>query len=995
MTTTPTTPSEPILDAEARLEGFDNLMPFKVQNILLVSSLYDSFILREDGRLNELLIDESLELNMQQIPGITHVSSCGEALELARSQPRFNLIVTNLTVADMTAAELAREVKRAELDIPVVVLAYDYRAIKNFISRNPVTDIERIFLWQGTARILIAIVKYVEDKRNVLHDTRAMGVPVLLVVEDNIRYYSSFLPVIYTELIKQSRRVIQEGINVAHKLVRMQARPKILLSSNFEDASHQVENYREYLIGLVSDVEFPWEGKLSPEAGFELARRMKALVPDVPVVLQTSRTEFRPRAQAEGYSFLRKRSPTLLKDLRRILTEQFGFGDFVFRLPDSTEVARAKDMNELEERLQTVPADSLTYHAQRNHFSHWLMARTEFALAAKLRPRKVSDFAGAEHLRHDLIESINDYRREQSEWLIGDFNAETFKPSESSFLRIGSGSLGGKARGLAFIRHLLRKNRIGRRFPGIRIAVPPALVLATDAFDQFMAENNLLDFSLQCEDDGEILRRFLAATLPEKLQEDLKAFLAEVKYPLAVRSSSLLEDSQYQPFTGVYETFMLSNQSPNSAMRLTELVSAIKRVYASTFSRHAKAYVRATPYRLEEEKMAVIVQKLVGTAHGERFYPDFSGVMRSHNFYPVPPMTFSDGIAAVALGLGRAVVDGGKCLTFCPRYPQSLLQFSSVKDTLANTQTEFWALSLDGIAEGRPGHLHELRFDLSSAEADGTLPPVASTYSPDNEAVYDGMSRPGMRIVSFAPMLKHNLFPLASILEMLVKAGEQALGIPVEIEFAVRLPRRPDEMAEFGFLQVRPLTLAHDHQDLSVEETNPRQILCQSNKVLGNGRIDNLYDVVVVDSQRFERGRSQEVAKAVAHSNTILNNENRPYLLIGVGRWGSNDPWLGIPVEWDEISGARVIVEAGFRDFRVMPSQGSHFFQNLTAFQIGYFTVNPDAGDGSIDWEWLREQPSVEEDGCVRHLRFEKPLGVVMNSRTSQGIILKPASTGS
>jgi CheY-like chemotaxis protein len=982
--------AEPLLDAEARLEGFDNLMPFKVQNILLVSSLYDSFILREDGRLNELLIDESLELNLQQIPGITHVSSCAEALDLARSQPRFNLIVTNLAVGDMTAAQLAHEVKRAGLDVPVVVLAYDYREVENFISRHPVTDIERIFLWQGNARILIAIVKYIEDKRNVLHDTRAMGVPVLLVVEDNIRYYSSFLPVIYTELIKQSRRVIQEGINVAHKLVRMQARPKILLSSNFEDAAQLVEEYRDYLIGLVSDVEFPWEAKPSPEAGFELARLMKALVPDVPVVLQTSRTEFRPRAQAAGYSFLRKRSPTLLKDLRRILTEHFGFGDFVFRLPNLKEVGRAKDLNQLEEQLQTVPAESLTYHAQSNHFSHWLMARTEFALAAKLRPRKVSDFASPEHLRRDLIESINDYRREQSELLIGDFNADTFKPSETGFLRIGAGSLGGKARGLAFVRHLLRKHRIARRFPGIRIAVPPALVLATDAFDQFMTENNLLDFALRCEDDAEILQKFLAAPLSAELQGNLKVFLGEVTYPLAVRSSSLLEDSQYQPFTGVYETFMLGNQRADSGARLAELVDTIKRVYASTFSGHAKAYVRATPYRLEEEKMAVIVQQLVGTVHGQRFYPDFSGVVRSHNFYPVPPMTFADGIAAVALGLGRAVVDGGKCLTFSPRYPQNLVQFSSVNDILANSQTEFWALELNGVPQGRPGHLHESRFDLDVAEADGTLPAVGSTYSVDNQAVYDGVSRPGVRIVSFAPMLKHGLFPLATILETLVKAGEDALGIPVEIEFAVRLPRQPGEAAEFGFLQVRPLALSRDQLDLSLDNVEPRQLLCQSSKVLGNGRIENLYDVVVVDSQRFERSRSQEVAKAVAHFNGLLGSENRPYLLIGVGRWGSNDPWLGIPVEWDEISGARVIVEAGFRDFRVMPSQGSHFFQNLTAFQIGYFTVNPDAGEGSVDWEWLGDQPSVDEDDCVRHLRFDAPLRVVMNSRQSQGIIFKP-----
>src|SRR5580658_6608638 len=990
--------AEPLLDAEARLEGFDNLMPFKVQNILLVSSLYDSFILREDGRLNELLIDESLELNLRQIPEITHVSSCAEALELVSSQPQFNLIVTNLAVGDMDAAQLARKVKQAGLDVPVVVLAYDDREIKNFVARNPVTEIERIFLWQGNARILIAIVKYIEDKRNVLHDTRAIGVPVLLVVEDNIRYYSSFLPVIYTELIKQSRRVIQEGINVAHKLVRMQARPRILLSSNFEDAASLVQEYRNYLFGVVSDVEFPWEGKLSPEAGFELAHMVKSLVPDAPVVLQTSRTEFRPRAHAEGYSFLRKRSPTLLKDLRQILTEQFGFGDFVFRLPDASEVGRAKDMNELEEQLQTVPAESIVFHSQSNHFSHWLMARTEFALAAKLRPRKVSDFASPEHLRRDLIESINDYRREQSEVLIGDFRADTFKPSESSFLRIGSGSLGGKARGLAFVRHLLRKSRITRRFPGVRISVPPAVVLATDVFDQFLAENDLLDFALHCEDDAEIYRKFLAAPLSAELNEDLKSFLAEVTHPLAVRSSSLLEDSQYQPFTGVYETFMLGNQQADPEARLVALSEAIRRVYASTFSRHAKAYVRATPYRLEEEKMAVILQQVVGTQYDARFYPDFSGVVRSHNFYPVPPMTFEDGVAAVALGLGRAVVDGGKCLTFCPRYPRNLVQFSSVEDILANSQTEFWALELDGASDGRPGHWHEKRFSLAAAESDGTLRAVASTYSRDNNAIYDGVSRAGARIVTFAPMLKHGTFPLADILHVLVRAGEDALGHPVEIEFAVRLPQQADpvdghatdQAAEFGFLQIRPLTLARYSEDLALDDVQPEQLICQSSKVLGNGRIEGLHDVIVVDSQRFERSRSQEVAEAVAQFNHRLGAEHRPYLLIGVGRWGSNEPWLGIPVEWDEISGARVIVEAGFHDFRVTPSQGSHFFQNLTAFQVGYFTVNPDAGEGSVDWQWLMKQPAVEEQGCVRRLRFAEPIRVVMNSRTSQGVIFKP-----
>src|SRR2546428_6480205 len=464
---------DPVIDAERLFEGFENLMPFRVQDILLVSSLYDSFILREDGRLNELLIGESLELNLQQIPGITHVSSGAEALALARSQLRFNLIVTNLEVGDMDAAQLAREVKNAGLDVPVVVLAYDYRKIKDFIARNPVTDIDRTFLWQGNVRILIAIIKYIEDKRNVLHDTEAMGVPVVLVVEDNIRYYSSFLPMIYTELITQSRRVIREGMNVAHKLVRMRARPRILLCSNYEDAAQHVTRYREYLFGVVSDVEFPRQGELSPEAGFELARTVRSMVPDVPIVLQSSRTEFMARALSEGTAFLRKRSPTFLGDLRQVLIEQFAFGDFVFRLPDRTEVARASDLNAFEDLLHEVPAESIAYHGQRNHLSHWLMARTEFALAQKLRPRKVSDFASYEDLRRDLIDSIAQYRHEQSQVLIGDFDPATFKAKEGSFLRIGGGSLGGKTRGRAFLRNLLHQNPMGQRLDGGRIAVPP------------------------------------------------------------------------------------------------------------------------------------------------------------------------------------------------------------------------------------------------------------------------------------------------------------------------------------------------------------------------------------------------------------------------------------------------------------------------------------------------------------------------------------------
>ncbi len=990
------TPLDPANHAERQFEGFENLMPFRVNDILLVSSLYDSFILREDGRLNELLMGESLELDIYQVPGITHVPTGAKALELALSQPRYNLIVTNLQVGDMDAAELAREIKNAGLDVPVIVLAYDYREIKDFVARNPETGVERIFLWQGNARILISIVKYIEDKRNVQHDTEAMGVPVMLVVEDDIRYYSLFLPVIYTEIISQSRRLLSEGLNVAHKLVRMRARPKILLASDYEDAAKQAVLYRENLLAVVSDIEFPRGTELPPETGFELARMIRNIVPDVPIVLQSSRTEFMQRAFDEGFGFLQKRSPTLLGDLRRILIDEAGFGDFVFRLSDGkTEVGRASDLNELETQLATVPAESIEYHAQRNHFSHWLMARTEFALAQKLRPRKVSDFEGTEHLRRDLIASIADYRREQSQTLIGEFNPATFQPEDAFFLQIGSGSLGGKARGLAFIRHLLHQRSVTRRFPGIRIAVPPTLVLTTDLFDNFLRDNNLLDLAIHSTDDEEILRRFLAAPLPIAVIDNLLSFLQEVRYPLAVRSSSLLEDSQYQPFSGVYETFMLGNHHPDIQLRLEQLLEAIKRVYASTFSQHAKSYVRATPYRLEEEKMAVLVQQVAGATHGNRFYPDFSGVVRSRNFYPVEPVKVEDGFAAVALGLGRAVVSGGKSLTFSPRHPRHLLQFSSVEDILANSQTEFWALNLDhGADPADPAaDLREVAFGLSAAEADGTLQMLASTYSLDNHVVYDGMSRSGPRIISFAPILKHGLFPLPAVLDQLMRIGEDAMGRPVEIEFAVRLPRKPHEAADFSFLQLRPLVLSRGGEDIRLENVEPDRLVCQSSQVLGHGRLQDLRDVIVVDFHRFERARSHDVAQSVGHLNAKLGEQNIPYLLIGVGRWGSTDSWLGIPVAWDQISGARVIVESGFRDLRVIPSQGSHFFQNLTAFQIGYFTVNPDAGEGFIDWQWLTAQPAVEEHGCVRHLQFAAPLVVLMNGKTGQGMIFKPDTT--
>jgi hypothetical protein len=637
-----------------------------------------------------------------------------------------------------------------------------------------------------------------------------------------------------------------------------------------------------------------------------------------------------------------------------------------------------------------VPAASLAHHAERNDFSRWLTGRTEFALAHKLRPRKLADFASLEHLRRDLIASIAEYRREQREVLIADFDRGTFDGTGSFFARIGGGSLGGKARGLAFLRYLLKDHDAERRRPGVTVAVPPAVVIATDCFEEFLAKNQLLELALRGNDDQEILRRFLAAPLPRGVMADLRRFLEHVRWPLAVRSSSLLEDSQYLPLTGVYQTYMLPNNHPNLKQRLEQLVQAIKRVYASTFSQHAKGYLKATPYRLEEEKMAVILQKVVGARHGNRYYPDFAGVARTHNFYPAPPLQAADGVAAVALGLGRAVVEGERCLNFSPRHPRRILNFSSVEDILANSQREFWGLELDqtGPADAE-ATMRETRFPITVAEGDGTLAAVGSTYSAEDHAVHDGLSRPGVRLVTFAPVLKHDVFPLAEILVELLQLGRQGVNREAEIEFAVRLGGG-GEPAEFGFLQVRPLVLMRESEVGALAEARDEDLICRSPRVLGSGVLTELKDLVVVDSHRFDRAQSQAVAQQVARCNAMLTAEGRPYGLIGVGRWGSRDPWLGIPVTWDEIAGARVIVEAGFRDVRVTPSQGSHFFQNLTSFQVGYFTVNAESGEGFVDWDWVMAQPAVLELPLVRHLRFDLPLVVKMGGRDGRGVMYKP-----
>jgi len=978
----------------SRQSRFQYLMSYHVQDVLLVTSLYDSFILSEDGNLGELILTEFLDLNLRHTPELTHVST-GEGALAMLDRRRYDLIISSLNLGDMKVLELAERVREAGLDTPVVLLAYDARELKDFSTNNDVSSLERIFLWQGDVKILLAIVKYFEDRMNLPHDTGEVGVPAVVVVEDNVRFYSSFLPVIYSELMLHTHSLMPEGLNRAHKLMRIRARPKILLCQTYEEAWDFIESYPDEILGLISDIQFPRDGELDPLAGLELTRAVRQLRNDIPIMLQSSKPQNEELARKAGASFLLKYSPVLLQQLREFMADGFGFGDFVFRMPDGTPVDRAHDLQSLIEKLWTVPPESIAYHAAGNHFSRWLKTRTEFSLAETLRPRQLSDFGGVEELRHYLIRSIEQYRREQNRGVVVDFERDRFDGTVP-FTRIGSGSMGGKARGLAFVNYLLNEGHSHTRFPGVRIGVPPSVVLGTDIFDDFLDRNDLRDFAIECQDDHEIVQRFLAGRFPSAVERDLAVFLRYMRKPLAVRSSSLLEDNQYQPFAGIYRTFMLPNNHGDLDMRLAQLIAAITRVYASTFSSHAKAYLDATPYRLEEEKMAVIVQELVGAEHGGIYYPDFAGVARSHNFYPTAPATSRDGIAAVALGLGRTVMDGERCLRFSPPYPRHVLQFSSVEEFVNHSQREFWALDMGSDTEGvhDPEDTRMVRFGLDRAEHDGTLAGVGSTYSPENDAVYDGLARAGVRLVSFAPILKHQRFPLAEVLGYLLEVGERGTSAPVEIEFAVNMSKPGGESTDFGFLQMRPLAVSREFEELRLGDVDPAKLVVESPCVLGHGKVEDVHDVVIIDKRRFDRSMSKVAAAEVAQLNAELSARGIPYLLIGVGRWGSGDPWLGIPVAWDQIAGVRVIVEAGFKDLRVTPSQGTHFFQNLTASNVGYFTVNQDVGEGFVDWDWFGDRPAATELEIVRHLRFDEPLVITMNGKTNRGVVFKPGANG-
>jgi len=985
---TPTTASdEPSRGHGWRLGRFPQLMPRRIEEILLVSSPYDSFILEEDGLSTEMLYTEYLDLGLTHAPNITRVSTGEEGLALLRTRA-FDLVITLLRLGDMDVAHFAQTVKQIKPDLPVVLLIANEWELARLKRQARPLNVDGTYLWYGDTKVILAIIKMLEDRVNAEHDTRVADVGVIIVVEDSVRFRSAILPLIYSQLVRQTRAVMADGLNHMDKLLRLAARPKILVAETFEQGLELYNRFRKHLFGVITDVSYPRGGRQDSQAGITFIRHIRGEMPDVPALLQSSDASNWQLAERLGVSFLHKHSGTLLEDIRQFMLANFGFGDFVFRMPDGQEIARAGDMRSMVPVLRTVPAESIEYHARHNHFSNWFRARTEFALARSMRPRRVSEFSDLESLRRFLIRSISDALRLNRRGVVEDFTRERFDAG-CGFARIGGGSLGGKARGLAFVEALLAQAGLDAEFPGIHVRVPRSVVIGTDVFDEFLDLNGLRPSLLQNQDDESITKTFLAARLPDDIMDALRAFLDIVREPIAVRSSSLLEDSQYHPFAGVYATHMLANNHRDPRVRQALLRDAIKLVYASCFTSAARRYLEATPYRLDEEKMAVILEPIVGARHGNYFYPNISGVARSYNYYPFEPMRPEEGVASVALGLGKTIVDGGQALRFCPVHPGVLPQMTG-KEFLSESQRQFYAVDISdeqySLGVERDRCLTQL--ELSDAEQHGTLNLLGSVWCPQNQAFYDGVGRPGVRVVSFAHVLKNEAFPLAPLLRRLLEIGRGGMNGPIELEFAVNLDSQPQE---FAVLQIRPCGACGDQDDVERGDLTPADLLCYSTHALGHGVMRDVRDVVYVKPERFDAAYTPQMAQDIGELNDRLQVANRPYLLIGPGRWGSSHSWLGIPVTWSQISAARLIVETTLEDFVVEPSQGSHFFQNLTSFGIAYLSVNPFSQDGFVDWAWLDEQPATHETPFLRHVQLGHPLEARLDGQVSKAAVLKRA----
>ena len=969
--------------------SFANLMNKRIYNVLLIATKYDAFMLEDDGRVDEQIFNEYTSLSLRYPPRFTQVTTEEEALAELKDR-NFELIICmpNMDNRDIFAA--ATEIKIHYPNIPIVVLTPFSKEVSKRIANEDLSAIDYVFSWLGNAELLLAIIKLIEDKMNAPDDTASVGVQIILLVEDSVRFYSSALPHLYKFVLEQSQMFAKEALNDHQRTLRMRGRPKIKLARTYEEAVRIFNQYRDNMLGIISDMSFMHDGVKDPYAGYKFGQYVRKTGLIIPFVLESSEASNKVYAKELGASFIDKNSKSYPQDLRKKIMQRFGFGDFVILNPQTKEeIMRIKDLKDLQKKVFQIPDDSLVYHLSRNHFSRFFYSRAIFPPAEVLKRVDVSDYKDMDEARKLIFDLIVQYRRMKNSGVVAVYQKERFD-EYSNFARIGDGSLGGKGRGLAFIGAMVK------RYPKLEhdhfaVTIPKTVVICTDIFDEFMETNELYPVALSDVDDETILKYFLRASLPARLIEDLMAFFDVVKSPIAVRSSSLLEDSHYQPFAGIYSTYMVPKLEDKYDM-LRTLSDAIKAVYASVFYRDSKAYMTATSNLIDQEKMAIVLQEVVGNRYNDRFYPTISGVARSLNFYPIGNEKAEDGIANIALGLGKYIVDGGQTLRFSPRHPHNILQMSTMDFALRETQTRFYALDLKNLADqfSVDDSFNLLRLNLKDADADGSLKFIVSTYDPYDQVIRDGYYPGGRKILSFVNVLQHEVFPLADTLDQILHVGQDEMGRPIEIEFAVNIDPQNLGFATFYLLQVRPIVDNKEVMEEDLTLVDQEDTILTSTSVLGHGIVTDVQDIIYVKTGAFCSSNNQSIAYDIEKMNRQFTGEEKNYVLVGPGRWGSSDSWLGIPVKWPHISNARVIVECGLENYRVDPSQGTHFFQNLTSFGVGYFTINPFKGDGWFDEGYLNSLPAVEETEYLRHVRFDKPVVIKMDGKKSLGVVLKP-----
>ena len=965
---------------------FVNLMTKRIFNVLLVANPYDAFMLEDDGRIDEKIFIEYMNLSLRYPPRFTQVSTEEDAWKQL-GNTMFDLVICMPGSDNSDTFDIARQIKEKYPHIPLVVLTPFSHGIKERMEHEDLSIFEYVFCWLGNTDLLVSIIKLIEDKMNLEHDIKEVGVQMILLVEDSIRFYSSVLPDLYKFVLRQSQEFATEALNEHQRTLRMRGRPKIVLARSYEEAMNLYNRYQHNMLGIISDARFPREGQIDPKAGIRFLTEVRSRDPFIPLILQSAEVTNKNFAESCGAQFIDKNSKKMNIDLREAVSENFGFGDFIFRNPNTMEeVVRVHNLKELQNVIFSIPAESLLYHITRNHISRWLYSRAIFPVAEFLKQISWKDLQDIDAHRQIIFEAIVKYRKMKNQGVVAVFERDRFD-RYSNFARIGDGSLGGKGRGLAFIDNMVKRHAEFEEFENASVVIPKTVVLCTDIFDEFMDMNQLYQVALSDADDETILRAFLRAKLPDRLVEDFFAFFDVVKSPIAIRSSSLLEDSHYQPFAGIYSTYMIPYLTDKYEM-LRMLSDSIKGVYASVYYKDSKAYMQATSNVIDQEKMAVILQEVVGTQYGDRFYPSISGVARSINYYPINDELAEEGTVSLALGLGKYFVDGGLTLRVCPYHPDKVLQTSEMEMALRETQTRFYALDLKNLGQNfsLDDGFNLLKLPVKEAENDGALTYIASTYDPYDMVIRDGIYPGGRKVITFANILQHDVFPLARILQLAQKYGQGEMRRPVEIEFAVNLDAK-EKKGVFYLLQIRPMVdmKADLNEDLNTIPED--QLLLKSVNSLGQGIMDDIQDVIYVKTDGYSASNNQLIAYDIEKLNKRFLDEGKHYILVGPGRWGSSDTWLGIPVKWPNISAARVIVEAGLTNYRVDPSQGTHFFQNLTSFGVGYFTINAYMNDGLYNQELLNSMPAVEETKFLRWVHFDKPLTVKMNGKKKIGVV--------